>query len=122
MTFGERLMKLRRERGLSQEALGDMVDVTRQTVSKWERGESTPELEKLMELARIFEISLDGLAGLEHDTGAEQSAPQPAPRPDWRWAAAPWEPSRPDTAPSVLWPLVKSRSVLWPLEAKPSAP
>lgn len=85
MTFGERLMKLRRERGLSQEALGDMVDVTRQTVSKWERGESTPELEKLMELARIFEISLDGLAGLEHDTGAEQSAPQPAPRPDWRW-------------------------------------
>ena len=62
-----------------------MVDVTRQTVSKWERGESTPELEKLMELARIFEISLDGLAGLEHDTGAEQSAPQPAPRRDWRW-------------------------------------
>lgn len=40
MTFGERLMKLRRERGLSQEALGDMVDVTRQTVSKWEQGVS----------------------------------------------------------------------------------
>ena len=45
MTFGERLMSLRRARGLSQEALGDMLDVTRQTVSKWELGQTTPELE-----------------------------------------------------------------------------
>ena len=61
MTFGERLMSLRRARGLSQEALGDMLDVTRQTVSKWERGDSTPELEKLVELSRIFGVSLDEL-------------------------------------------------------------
>ena len=40
MTFGERLIKLRRAKGLSQEALGGMVGVTRQTVSKWERGVS----------------------------------------------------------------------------------
>ena len=65
MTFGERLMSLRRARGLSQEALGDMLDVTRQTVSKWERGDSTPELEKLVELSRIFGVSLDELAGIE---------------------------------------------------------
>ena len=64
MTFGERLMSLRRARGLSQEALGDMLDVTRQTVSKWERGDSTPELEKLVELSRIFGVSLDELAGM----------------------------------------------------------
>ena len=64
MTFGERLMSLRRARGLSQEALGDMLDVTRQTVSKWERGDSTPELEKLVELSRIFGVSLDELAGI----------------------------------------------------------
>ena len=42
MTFGERLVELRKSRGQSQESLGDMIDVTRQTVSKWERGDSTP--------------------------------------------------------------------------------
>ena len=83
MTFGERLMSLRRARGLSQEALGDMLDVTRQTVSKWERGDSTPELEKLVELSRIFGVSLDELAGIERterpgdaaQARPEQSAP-----------------------------------------------
>ena len=61
MTFGERLMSLRRARGLSQEALGDMLGVTRQTVSKWELGQTTPELEKLVELAKLFDLSLDAL-------------------------------------------------------------
>lgn len=76
MTFGERLMKLRRERGLSQEALGDMVDVTRQTVSKWERSESTPELEKLMELARIFESPSTGSPAWSMTRA--QSSPRPS--------------------------------------------
>ena len=58
MTFGERLMDLRKSRGLSQEELGGMIDVTRQTVSKWERDESTPDLDRLVELAGVFEISL----------------------------------------------------------------
>ena len=89
MTFGERLMSLRRARGLSQEALGDMLDVTRQTVSKWERGDSTPELEKLVELSRIFGVSLDELAGIERterpgDT-AQAQPEQSAPGAGWRW-------------------------------------
>ena len=89
MTFGERLMSLRRARGLSQEALGDMLDVTRQTVSKWERGDSTPELEKLVELSRIFGVSLDELAGIERTErpgDAAQAWPeQSAPGAGWRW-------------------------------------
>ena len=47
MNFAEHLMALRRQRGWSQEELGGRVGVTRQTVSKWEVGQSTPELEKL---------------------------------------------------------------------------
>lgn len=89
MTFGERLMSLRRARGLSQEALGDMLDVTRQTVSKWERGDSTPELEKLVELSRIFGVSLDELAGIERTErpgDAAQAQPeQSMPGAGWRW-------------------------------------
>ncbi len=89
MTFGERLMSLRRARGLSQEALGDMLDGTRQTVSKWERGDSTPELEKLVELSRIFGVSLDELAGIERTErpgDAAQAQPeQSVPGAGWRW-------------------------------------
>lgn len=86
MTSGERLMELRKSRGLSQESLGDMIDVTRQTVSKWERGDSTPELEKLIELARVFDVSLDELAGLERKAaeGGSEQADDAACTP-WRW-------------------------------------
>lgn len=65
MNFAEHLMTLRRQRGWSQEELGDQIGVTRQTVSKWEMGQSTPELEKLVELARLFGMSIDRLVGLE---------------------------------------------------------
>ena len=65
MNFAEHLMALRKQRGWSQEELGGRIGVTRQTVSKWEMGQSTPELEKLVELARLFEISMDRLVGLE---------------------------------------------------------
>lgn len=58
MTFGERLMDLGKSRGLSQEELGGMIDVTRQTVSKWERDESTPDLDRLVELAGVFEFEI----------------------------------------------------------------
>ncbi len=63
MNFAENLIKLRRSRNWSQEELGNRLGVTRQTVSKWELGQSTPELEKLVELSRLFQISLDALVG-----------------------------------------------------------
>lgn len=76
MTFAENLMELRRQRGLSQEALGDIVDVSRQTVSKWELGLTTPELEKLVQLADYFHISIDALVG------RELAMPEPEPQRD----------------------------------------
>ncbi len=65
MNFAERLMTLRKQRGWSQEELGSQIGVTRQTVSKWEMGQSTPELEKLVELSQLFGMSIDRLVGLE---------------------------------------------------------
>ena len=61
MEFGNKLYELRKERGLSQEELASRLDVTRQTVSKWEVGDSTPDLDKLVLMAELFEISLDEL-------------------------------------------------------------
>lgn len=61
--FENRLMKLRKKKGLSQEELGGIVGVSRQTVSKWEMNLTTPELEKLILLAETFEISIDELVG-----------------------------------------------------------
>lgn len=61
MNFSENLMALRRSRNWSQEELGQRLGVTRQTVSKWELGQTTPELEKLVELAKLFDLSLDAL-------------------------------------------------------------
>ena len=61
MEFGNKLYELRKEKGLSQEELASHLEVTRQTVSKWELGESTPDLDKLVLLAELFEISLDEL-------------------------------------------------------------
>lgn len=65
MNFAENLIALRKRRGWSQEELGSQIGVTRQTVSKWEMGQSTPELEKLMELSRVFEMSIDQMVGLK---------------------------------------------------------
>ena len=59
--FGERLAALRKERGMSQEELAEKLQLTRQTISKWETGASTPDLELLMRLAEVFGISMDCL-------------------------------------------------------------
>ena len=69
MNFAEHLTSLRKQRGWSQEELGNQIGVTRQTVSKWEMGQSTPELEKLVELSRLFGMSIDRLVGLEETDG-----------------------------------------------------
>ena len=66
MTFSESLISLRNQRGLSQEQLGAEIGVTRQTVSKWELGGTTPEMDKLIQLSEFFDISIDELVGREH--------------------------------------------------------
>lgn len=63
MTFNDKLTELRKAKGWSQEQLGETVNVSRQTVSKWELGLTTPEMEKLIELSDIFGITIDELVG-----------------------------------------------------------
>lgn len=61
--LGERLYELRRKQGLSQEQLAERINVSRQTISKWEGDLSTPDLPKLIALAECYGISLDELTG-----------------------------------------------------------
>ena len=71
--LGQRLYDLRRKQGLSQEQLAEKINVSRQTVSKWESGQSTPDLPKLLALAEVYSLSLDELVG--------NTPPSPAPEP-----------------------------------------
>ena len=68
MKFDEKLMQLRKQKGLSQEELGFQLGVTRQTVSKWEMGQTTPEMDKLIALSRLFSVPIDELVGNEPQT------------------------------------------------------
>ena len=61
MTFGEKLQKLRAREGLSQDALAELLDVSRQAVSKWERDEAMPEAEKIVRISRQFHVTTDYL-------------------------------------------------------------
>ena len=63
-SLGERLATLRKKYGYSQQEIADRLAVTRQTISNWECGQGAPALDKAAELAVIFEVSLDELAGL----------------------------------------------------------
>ena len=61
MDFGNKIMELRKKKGMSQEELAEKVGVARQTISKWELGETSPDLKQSKELSKIFNISLDEL-------------------------------------------------------------
>lgn len=61
MTLGEKIQKLRKQQGLSQEALAEKVTVTRQTISKWELDQSTPDLDFIAQLSNIFSVTSDYL-------------------------------------------------------------
>lgn len=61
MKFNEKLIELRKAKGLSQEELGNELGVSRQTISKWELGQSYPDFQKLVLLSDFFNISLDKL-------------------------------------------------------------
>ena len=71
MTLGQRLQKARKETGLSQEELAEQLGVSRQAVSKWENDNGYPEMEKMIRLSQIYQVSLDYLVGNEQ--GQEQS-------------------------------------------------
>ena len=61
MDIGNKIMELRKKSGLSQEELAEKVGVARQTISKWELGETSPDIKQSKELSKIFNVSLDEL-------------------------------------------------------------
>ena len=65
MSFSENLKQIRKEHHLSQEELAELLDVSRQAVSKWEQGLGYPEVEKLLLLSSKLNISLDALMDIE---------------------------------------------------------
>ncbi|WP_366557601.1 helix-turn-helix transcriptional regulator, partial [uncultured Oscillibacter sp.] len=71
-TLGGRIQEGRRAAGLSQEALGERLGVSRQAVSKWESDAAVPELENLIAMSRLFAVSVGRLLGVEpEDPGGE---------------------------------------------------
>ena len=65
MSFAENLKQIRKEKQLSQEELAEILDVSRQAISKWEQGVGYPEVEKLLLLSSKLNISLDSLMSTE---------------------------------------------------------
>lgn len=61
MTFSEKLLTLRKANDLTQEQLAEKLDVSRQSISKWESGQATPELEKIVALSAVFNVTTDYL-------------------------------------------------------------
>lgn len=72
MSFAKNLKQIRKEKQLSQEELAEMLDVSRQAVSKWEQGIGYPEVEKLLLLSNKLNISLDSLMATEIAQGANE--------------------------------------------------
>ena len=73
MTIGEKIYKLRRQKGFSQEAVANAVHVSRQAVSKWERNESLPDLDNVRMLCLVLGVSADQL--LNENSACEADAP-----------------------------------------------
>ena len=61
MTIADRIQSLRKSKGMSQEELADRIGVSRQAVSKWESEQATPDLEKVVIMSDIFEVTTDYL-------------------------------------------------------------
>ena len=86
MNLGENIYRLRTGRGMSQDTLAYALEVSRQSVSKWENNSAVPELDKLMKMASIFGVTLDELVGRSE---AAPQSPAPAPAPEVTQTAPP---------------------------------
>lgn len=67
MVFHENLLKYRKLRGLTQDELAEIMQVSRQSISKWENGEAIPDLAKVIKIAKVLDISIDELCGTAND-------------------------------------------------------
>ena len=73
MTFSNNLIKYRKIKGYTQDDLAEKMGVSRQSVSKWENGESMPEVSKIVKIADYLEVSMDELFGREKIVKTEQN-------------------------------------------------
>lgn len=76
MTLGERICQYRVQRRLSQQEVAEKLEVSRQSVSKWETDGAVPELDKLVKLCELFEVSLDELVRGETPQEPDAEAPE----------------------------------------------
>lgn len=73
MTFGERLCELRNKMNISQEELAELLDVSRQSISKWENDKAYPEMSRLLFMSDYFDVSLDYLMrGIDREDNDEK--------------------------------------------------
>lgn len=70
MTIGERITQIRKEQGLSQEAFGDTLGVSRQSISKWEADQNIPDVDKLIAISKKYGVSVGWLLGTEEERSA----------------------------------------------------
>ena len=77
MTLHEKILYYRKQARLSQEELAARVGVSRQAVSKWELGDATPEVDKLVALARVFGVTTDELLSPEEPAAGTPPPPPP---------------------------------------------
>ena len=73
LNFGEKLTKLRKEKGMSQEDLASNLNVSRQAVSKWESNISYPETDKIVAICKLFNYSMDELIGIKSSKTKENN-------------------------------------------------
>ena len=67
MDIAERLVVIRKKRGMSQQEMADKLFVTRQAVSRWENGETQPNMDTLRQISKVFDVSIDALMGTERE-------------------------------------------------------
>ena len=89
MNLSEKIMKHRKKKGWSKEELSEQLNISRQSVSKWESGASVPDLDKILRLSEIFKVSTDYL--LKDEIEEEKKKEEPEPR---GWKTKPAEKER----------------------------
>ena len=82
MTFSDKLIALRKKAGWSQEELAERLNVSRQSVSKWESAQSMPDIDKILQLSSLFSVTTDCLLkdGQDDPQPAAAETPSPLPR------------------------------------------
>lgn len=73
MVLGEKLKQYRLSKGLSQEKAAELLDVSRQAVTKWENNQTTPSMDNLMALSSLYDVPLEELAGTKNKTSPKEN-------------------------------------------------